>query len=161
MIRRSRPGLSVIVLGAAVVAMTAFAQQPTHRKISFSNAYTVPAGRGCDFDYRHDAQIEINRINFETKSIFHFTASITHTNLNTGYALSDVDHWTETYDESTAQLRVTGVIWHLRDASGKLVLVQAGQILYDFDGGGLLKLTPNINDDFGGVICPALGGAVG
>ena len=49
-----------------------------------------------------------------------------------------------------------GVFWHLRDASGKMVLVHAGQLR--FDETGLIKFTPNLNPDFAAVICPALGG---
>jgi hypothetical protein len=49
-----------------------------------------------------------------------------------------------------------GLFWHLRDASGKIVVVQAGQLR--FDENGFVSATPNINPDFPAVICPALGG---
>jgi hypothetical protein len=40
-----------------------------------------------------------------------------------------------------------------------LVVVQAGQLLFDTETGELLKFTPNITPGFADVICPALGGA--
>ena len=52
-----------------------------------------------------------------------------------------------------------GLIWHLRDASGNLVVVGAGEALIDTSTGELLKFTPNFKPDFAAVICPALGGA--
>jgi hypothetical protein len=50
------------------------------------------------------------------------------------------------------------LVWHLRDPSGKLVVVQAGQLLFDINTGELLKATPNLNPSQAAVICPALGG---
>jgi hypothetical protein len=46
----------------------------------------------------------------------------------------------------------------LRDADGKLVLIQAGQLVVNADTGEIVKLTPSINPDFAAVVCPALGG---
>jgi hypothetical protein len=57
-----------------------------------------------------------------------------------------------------------GVIWHLRDADGRPVTVEAGQIRQTFvisDDGELIitnTFTPGLTPDFAEVICPALGG---
>jgi hypothetical protein len=50
------------------------------------------------------------------------------------------------------------MFWALRDASGKLVVQQAGQLVFDTDTGEIVKITPQFNPDFAAVICPALGG---
>jgi hypothetical protein len=83
----------------------------------------------------------------------------THTNLDTGYSLTEVDHFTAEFDDGTARYKQVGIFWHLRDPSGKLVVVQAGQSIFDTNTGELLKVTPNNNPDFAAVICPALGGS--
>lgn len=53
-----------------------------------------------------------------------------------------------------------GIFWHLRDPSGKLVLVKAGEATFDTSTGQLIKFTPNSAQDqtTAQVICPALGG---
>jgi hypothetical protein len=50
---------------------------------------------------------------------------VTHTNLDTGYALTEVDHVTVTFDNDAGTQKQVGIVRHLRDASGKIVLVQA------------------------------------
>lgn len=56
------------------------------------------------------------------------------------------------------QIKDVGVFWHLRTADGKLVLVQAGQLVVSAAIGEVLKVTPSVNPDEAAVICPALGG---
>jgi hypothetical protein len=90
--------------------------------------------------------------------VIHETQYVTHTNLETGYILHEVDYLALKFDASEALFKQVGIFWHLRDASGKIVVVQAGQLVFNNDTGELLKFTPSINPDFASVICPALGG---
>jgi hypothetical protein len=60
--------------------------------------------------------------------------------------------------EGPDQARVVGIFWHLRDADGKIVLVQSGQLVINLETGEIFEVTPAINPDFAAVICPALGG---
>lgn len=62
------------------------------------------------------------------------------------------------FDAADARLKVVGLNWHLRTPDGKLVVVQAGQAVFDTNTGELLKITPALNPDGAAVICPALGG---
>ena len=90
-------------------------------------------------------------------SIIQGLTTVTHTNLDTGYVLTELDHVTVTFDNVAGTQKQVGIFWHLRDASGKIVLVQAGQVVFDASG-DVIKVTPNFNPDFAAVACPALGG---
>ena len=157
-----------VLLGALASAIafaaTTAAADPTHQKYSLPETFTVPAGQLCDFDYYLTIDSDLNVIIFgdpsnPTEVIEHDTQSVTHTNLDTGASLSEVDHFTLEFNAGEEREKQVGLIWHLRDASGKLVVVGAGEALVDTSTGELLKFTPNFKPDFAGVICPALGGA--
>jgi hypothetical protein len=152
--------ISCLVLSTlALSAPAAWADEPTHGQLSFSGTFSAPAGQLCDFAYSNSFTIDDNFLVFdETKSLDHLTEYVTHTNLDTGYTLTEVDHVTFSFDLRQSSFKQIGLAFHLRDATGKLVLVQAGQILFDADTGELLKVTPNVSPDFAAVICPALGG---
>ena len=81
---------------------------------------------------------------------------MTHTNLDTGFTLTETDHFTVT-TATDGQNKLVGIFWHLRNADGKLVVVHAGQMVFS-PTGEVLKFTPNMNPDDAAVICPALGG---
>jgi hypothetical protein len=51
-----------------------------------------------------------------------------------------------------------GIVWHLRDASGKLVVEHSGQVIVD-PSGNVVKITPGIGPDPATTICTALGGS--
>jgi hypothetical protein len=97
--------------------------------------------------------------NDATRFIEHVALVKTHTNVDTGFTLSEFDHFTIEFNAGTERVGQMGIFWHLRDPSGNLVVVQAGQVLFDTGTGELLKMTPNVNPDFAAVICPALGGS--
>ena len=84
----------------------------------------------------------------------HEKLTVSHTNVDSNYTLTENDTVFLTFD--VASEKDVGVFWHLRDSSGKLVVVQAGQVR--FDETGLIKFTPNLNPDFADVVCHALGG---
>ena len=83
---------------------------------------------------------------------------VTHVNLDTGYALSEIDHEVLVFDASAARFETIGLVWHLRNADGKIVVVQAGLMVIDTNTGELIKVTPHFNPNAAAVICPALGG---
>jgi hypothetical protein len=150
--------LAALAVGATVAAAAA----PTHEKVSFAGTDLISAGELCDFDYAGPFRVEINSIIFgnpddPSKVIDHITLFKTHTNLDTNFSLTEVDHFTSVFNAGTDTVKQVGIFWHLRDASGKLVVVQA-QIVFDASTGDVLKVTPNFNPDFAAVICPALGG---
>jgi hypothetical protein len=152
--------LSIIALPLAVTATAASAARPTHiLKQTFSDTFSAPAGELCDFNFSQSFTIVDTGVFFDDESfVLSETAYVTNTNVDTGYTLTEVVHYTLQLRASDARIKQAGLIVHLRDASGKLVVVQAGQLVFDTETGELLKVTPAVNPDFAGVICPALGG---
>src|SRR4029078_3597309 len=76
-----------------------------------------------------------------------------------GRTLREQDRQNFIVNPSTATVKTVGVFWHLRDAAGRMVVVQAGPLTLDLTTGELTKVTPNVDPDFAAVICPALGGS--
>lgn len=156
--------ISSVVLAALVLSATAaLADPPTHTKFTISDTFTAPAGTACDFNYQVSFTIEFNVITFgdpnnPTRFIDHETQYVTHVNLDTGYTLTEVDHATF-QDNGTGRFKTVGLVWHLRDPSGKIVVVHAGQLIIDLNTGEILKATPNVGTDAAAIICPALGGS--
>ena len=154
----------VAVAAAALIAASgAAAQQVTHGTDHFSNSVDVPAGELCDFNYRQSFRVVDHFTVFgdpdnATRAIDHLTEYVTHTNLDTGYTLTEVDHVTETFNAGDQTLKDVGLFWHLRTPAGKVVVVHAGQTVLDLATGEFIKLTPNSAPDLAAVICPALGG---
>jgi hypothetical protein len=164
--RLSAKAFVMVASGVAALAYTASgtAAAPTHLTFSITDADFAPAGELCDFDYSAPFTAEENIIVFgdpdnPTKFIDHTTLTKTHTNLDTGYSLTEVDHFTSEFNAGTGRFEQVGIFWHLRDSSGKVVVVQAGHMVFDTSTGEIVKLTPNTNPDFAAVICPALGGS--
>lgn len=156
-------GLAAFALGTAV-APAAFADSPLHEKDEFSDVESLPAGTVCDFDYVQTFTVRFNTIIFgdpadPSRLIDHVGFTITHTNADTGFALTEKGIVTVQISAEDAREKDVGVPWHLRDPNGKLVVHQAGQLLFDTDTGEVLKFTPNVTPGFAEVICPALGGA--
>jgi hypothetical protein len=98
------------------------------------------------------------RFVFPDKTITYIEDQVAHTNLDTGFTLTETDHVVETVTAADGQIKDVGLAWHLRTPEGNLVVVQAGQVVISADTGEVLKLTPTLNPDFAAVICPALGG---
>jgi hypothetical protein len=93
-----------------------------------------------------------------TKVTDHQTQYVTHTNVDTGASLTEVDHITFFFNARTARQKTVGLFWHLRNSAGKIVVVHAGQWVIDTNTGETVKITPNFNPDVAAVVCPALGG---
>jgi hypothetical protein len=146
----------------AMVAGTARADPATHIKYSFSGQHTFRAGTLCDFKERETFTSVVNEtIAPNGQDVVHVTLSVTHTNVDTGYALTEVDQTTFVMRLGKSTFVIAGIFWHLRDPSGKVVLVKAGEATFDSTTGELIKFTPNSSFDqaFEDIICPALGGS--
>jgi hypothetical protein len=145
------------VLAPAAGSTAAWADGPEHVKSTFSDQFTAQPGEFCDFEYHLAVSGSDNAIIFpDGRTIDHLVTHVTHTNLATGFTLTETDHFTVT-TAADGQIKFVGIFWHLRNADGKIVVVQAGQLLFSAKG-ELLKATPNFNPDDAAVICPALGG---
>lgn len=157
---------SLVLAVFMLTAVAAWASPPTHGSITFSDSFTGVPGDPCDFTYGNSFTGVDNFVLFgdpanPTSSIDHVTLYVTHRNLDTGYTLTEVDHYNLFFDASASTVKQVGILWHLRDARGKIVVVQAGEFVYDAFTGEVIKVTPNINPSLAAVICPALGGQPG
>jgi len=136
-------GLLVLMTGATA----AWADTPLHEKSSFSGGETVPAGELCDFTYSLAFTIFENSTIFgdpenPDRVITQSEGHITHTNLDTGVTLTEVDYLVVQFDAADSQFKTVGIQWHLRTANGKLVVVQAGQLVVNTDTGEIVKVPP-------------------
>jgi hypothetical protein len=157
--------LAMSVAAATLLALTAGAARADADHFSFS--YTIgpqvfPAGTLCDFNFESSTigfQIETDVSN--GRIVAHGTQHNTHTNLDTGYSLTEVDQVTSTFFLSSPTTLSTGIFWHLRDASGNNVLVKAGEATFDASTFELISFTPNSGFDqtFAQILCPLLGGS--
>jgi hypothetical protein len=145
------------VLAPAAGSTAAWADGPQHVKSTFTFEDRFQAGEVCDFAYGDAGSGSDNAIIFPDRMIEHITLHVTHTNLDTGFTLTENDYFTVT-TAADGQNKQVGIFWHLRTADGKLVVVYAGQMVFDGEG-NVLRFTPNTNPDFAAVICPALGGS--
>jgi len=160
--------LAVTASGVATVALLAMAAgtasagtQATHIKSSFSGQVVSPAGTLCNFNEEETFTVDVNFVlapNGENPVLL--TENITHTNLDTGYSLTETDQVNEVGQPLSSTAMQVGIFWHLRDASGQVVLVKAGKATLDTATGQLISFTPNSGFDqtFAQVICTALGG---
>lgn len=156
-----------VIIATLSLASTAAATPPVIG-LSFSHGtVTAPAGTLCDFAYRQDWVQTIRLELFYPTGVHtqaHFKQQITHTNLDTGFALTDAPVFNVIDSRQPNVATFNGVIWHLRDADGRPVTVEAGQIRQTFvmsDDGELITtdtFTPGLTPDFAEVICSALGG---
>jgi hypothetical protein len=160
----------LVAVAAALIAVAvvgaAKAGGPAHFKETFSDSFVSPAGDRCDFDYRISFTVVLNDIVFgdlddPSKVISHATAYVAHTNLDTGYTLTEVDRTIQTLEFEKGVGKTVGIIWKLRTPEGKLVFVQVGLVTYTLDeeGGEVLKITPHLlPEDTAPIVCGLLGG---
>ena len=146
--------LEVLTLAAGSTA--AWADGPQHVKTTFTIENPQPPGALCDFNYGEVATVSLDAIIFAGTETDHIAATVIHTNLDTGFSLTEVDQFT-VFTAADGQTKIVGILWHLRNADGKLVVVQSGQLVIS-PTGEIVKVTPALNPDTAAVICPALGG---
>jgi len=154
MVRRLLLALTLGMLATGVLVPVAAVAAPERFTETFEGTNLAPAGELCDFDYSQVFSGTDDVTLFGGRGQVHETLTVAHTNLDTSYTLTENDRLFFSFDEDSE--KDVGIFWHLRDASGKMVVVQAGQMR--FDETGLIKFTPSLNPDFAAVICPALGG---
>jgi hypothetical protein len=148
--------ISVMRRSTAAESMAVSADGPQHVKSTFPfDPPPLPAGVFCNFNYGEAATISLNAIIFADRETDHIAFTDTHTNLDTGFALTETGDFTVV--TTAGRAKTVGIFWHLRNADGKLVVVQAGQVAISA-AGEILKVTPAVNPDNAAVICPALGG---
>jgi len=144
----------------AITAGTARADPASRHTISFSDQEVFPAGTLCDFDYQFALTVN-GTFTAAPNGYFtvQFTEYVTHTNLDTGEILSEVDHINST-NHLGDTFTSAGIFTHIRDASGHTVLVLAGEAVFDNATGQVISFTPNSGFDqtFAQIVCPALGG---
>lgn len=156
--------LSILSLALAVAALaTTGASAGTNPHFTFTIVeppFTLPAGTFCDFNYGESATGTGTQVNLDdSRAVAHITVNVTHVNEDTGYTLTERDEATGNVNFLTGHLIEVGLMWNLRDASGNLVVIQAGEIVIDANTGEVVSFTPNTNPDAAAVICPALGGS--
>jgi len=144
------------VLAPAAGSTAAWADGPLHVKSTFSFENPQPPGAFCDFNYGEVATVSLDAIIFAGTETDHIAATVVHTNLDTGFSLTEVDHFTA-FTAADGQTKTVGIFWHLQNADGQLVVVQSGQLIIS-PTGEIVKVTPAVNPDKAAVICPALGG---
>ena len=156
----ARKLLIVLLALAITLASAGAARAAPENRDTFTATFDAGAGQLCDFAYHQEFTV-----NFSFKElpngayIEHDRLFVEHTNVETGYTLREQDRQNFIVKPSTATVKTVGVFWHLRDATGKMVVVQAGQLTFDLNTGNLIKVTPHVDPDFAAVICPALGGS--
>ena len=144
------------VLTPATGSTAAWADGPQHVKSAFPfGPPPLLAGAFCNFTYGEAATVSLNAIIFAGSETDHIAFTDTHTNLDTGFSLTETGDFTVV--TTAGQTKTVGIFWHLRNADGKLVVVQAGQLVIS-PTGEIVKVTPDLNPDNAAVICPALGG---
>ena len=144
------------VLTPAVGITAAWADAPQHVKSTFPfDPPPLPSGAFCNFTYGEAATISLNAIIFAGSETDHIAFTDTHTNLDTGLSLTETGDFT--VFTTAGQTKTVGIFWHLRNADGQLVVIQAGQLVISA-AGEILKVTPAVTPDNAAVICPALGG---
>ena len=144
------------VLAPIAGSTAAWADGPRYvtSTMTFDNVF--PAGTVCDFDFHNVVTIIDRAAIFPGKTIEHIVTQATDTNLATGFTLTDRDH-DSAFTAADGTAKFAGIFFHLRDASGKLVAVNAGQAVFSATG-EILKFTPHINPSDAAVLCTALGG---
>lgn len=146
--------LGVLTLAAGSTA--AWADGPQHVKSTFPfDPPPLPAGAFCDFNYGEAATVSLNAIIFAGSETDHIAFTDIHTNLDTGFSLTETGDFT--VFSTAGQTKTVGIFWHLRNADGQLVVVQAGQLVIS-PTGEIVKVTPDVTPDNAAVICPALRG---
>ena len=153
MVRRLLLALALGALVIGALAPVASAAKPEHFTETFEEDFVFAADEVCDFEYRQAFTGRDIVTIFADRVQVHEMITITHSNLDTGYTLTERLSYNITFYEDSD--KTVGILWHLRDADGKMQVVQAGRIVFDESG---VTHTPGINPSFTGVVCPALGG---
>ena len=173
--RRTIPVLAVFLLVLAFVALPASATPPVHERYLYEGVFdpgnpdpdlSFGVPEICDFDYVQSWTFIMNVTTWGDpddfdRQIINGPYVARHTNATSGSTLVEKGSYTVILEDNGVIDRESGLFWHLRDPdTGKLVVVKAGRMVWDYDTGTVI-FTPNTDqDDFWGLICTALGGDV-
>jgi hypothetical protein len=146
------------VLAPVAGSTAAWAGGPEHVESTQTVDLPFGAGEFCDFALANVGTISDSAYIFPDKSIHHLTFQIVHTNRDTGFTLTETDRVVQTVTLADGQTKEVGLHVSFRTPDGKLVVVAAGQSVVS-GSGEVLKFTPNLNVDYGAVLCTALGGS--
>jgi opacity protein-like surface antigen len=117
-----------VTVCALSLAAVASAAAPVKTTTADSGSFDAPAGTICDFNYHQSFSEVVTQTIFSDGRVHtHFDISVVHTNVDTGYTLTERDHY-DFLDITGVKYRNVGLAWHLRDPSGKLVVVRAGTV---------------------------------
>ena len=107
------------VLTPAAGSTAAWADGPQHVKSTFPfEPPPQPAGAFCNFNYGEVATVSLNAIIFAGRETDHIAFTDTHTNLDTGFSLTETGDFT--VFTAAGQTKTVGIFWHLRNAAGDL-----------------------------------------
>ena len=147
------------VLAPVAGSTAAWADGPEHVKSTETGDFTLEAGEFCDFALNIAGTFSDDAVIFPDRSIHHFTFQFAHTNVDTGFTLTERDRVTE-FTVADGQTKEVGLHLTFRTPDGKLVVVYAGLTVLDGEG-NVLRFTPHINPEpgYAAVLCTALGGS--
>ena len=149
----------VVLIGALVSALglasVAAATPPTHTSQTLIISQSLPAGTFCDVNVNSDFTLIDDVTTFSNgRTEDHTRALFTYTNLDTGSVVTAVGRLNDHSDSTGSNDQ--GLFPRLRDASGKVVSVNAGQVRFD-SSFQVVAFTPNTAPSLRAVVCPALG----
>jgi hypothetical protein len=162
--RRSLSAFAATLFAVAGVASAATAGPPQQFRGTFSDTFVIPAGERCDFDYQISFTLRFHDLVFgdlenPDRVISHTKGEVAHTNLDTGYTLTEVLPGTFFLRADKNEAKFVGIIWKLRTPEGKLVFVQVGQARFALDDETPIKITPHLlPEDVAPIVCGLLGG---
>jgi hypothetical protein len=147
------------VLAPVAGSTAAWAGGPQHVESTETADFTLEAGEFCDFTLDVVATISDSAVIFPDKSIIHSRIQVVHTNRDTGFTLTETDNVVATVTPADGQTKEVGLHLTFRTPDGKLVVVYAGQTVFDGEG-NVLRFTPQFtNADYATILCTALGGS--
>lgn len=160
--RRTIVLVPVVALAVLMMAPAANASRnATREKVTFDYSFEPQAGEACDFAYAETGSGWFNLVTVgsgpKMEIIAGGTSFFSHENVDTREVQTEKVVYQDIIFYEEQRIVEAGLLWHLRDAEGKLILVEAGLIVYDLNE-NVLKVTPNRTPGLWEVMCPALGG---
>lgn len=138
---------------------TAYAGQATHASGPISGDQVFKAGTVCDFNYEQSCTGSvIFTVAPSGANLLVLRLNVTHTNLDTGFALTEHDAGLSIVKPGSSVVTIAGIQWHLKSPSGRAILVKAGKFVIDLNTGAVVSFTPNLTASVADALCPALGG---
>jgi hypothetical protein len=97
------------VFAPATGITAAWADAPQHVKGTFTFENPQPPGAFCDFNYGEVATVSLDAIIFaDGTETDHIAATVIHTNLDTGFSLTEVDQFT-VFTAADGQNKTVGI----------------------------------------------------